>query len=256
MINVLIAGKEFPGGTSFAQAVQDFDRSVVLTTEQEATEHPGPERTKEKSAPGERASTKQKFQIVAWNKSSPISTRSVVVHAENLFSKIDEAILFFDTAWYSARYPVFSTKDASRALDDMVAGYLHITLELLARFSKKGFGKLIFLLKEGVPPNESAKTVSLPGEAKTAATTILPATAEEAFRAFAQTIAYSYAGTDYVHVVLAHAEASLRDEEIASWLFPYLDSQSGGQKQNARNTAQWIKYGAKPSAGFSLFKHR
>jgi hypothetical protein len=236
MTNVLIAGKEFPGGVSFAQAAQGFQRNVALTAEQQPSEQ------------------KQKFQIIGWNKSSPISTRSVVIHAENLFTKIDEAVLFFDAGWYAARYPVFSTKDSSRALDDMIAGYMLITLELLSRFSKNGSGRLIFLFKEGVTLNEAHKAVSLPGEQKVVPTGILPSAAQAAFRAFAENIASSYAEEASVQVILAHTGAAQTDGAIAEWLFPYLDSeQFNAQKKSARNI-QWVKYGAKPSAGFSLFK--
>jgi hypothetical protein len=137
----------------------------------------------------------------------------------------------------------------------MIAGYLHITLELLSRFSKKGFGKLIYLFKEGFSQTAFSKAVALPGEQKIIPTGILPQSAQAAFRAFAESIASSYCAEDYVQVLLIHAGQSQTDAEIAEWLFPYIDSEAvREQKKNTRTAAQWIKYGAKPSAGFSLFR--
>jgi hypothetical protein len=240
MVNVLIAGKEFPGGVLFARTAQDFQRNILLTSEQEDSQ-----------------GSKQKVRTVGWNKSSPISTRSVVIGAENLYTKIDEAVLFFDAGWYAGRYPVFSTKDSSRALDDMIAGYLHMTLELLARYSKKGFGRIIYLFKEGISADDTPKSVTLPGEKKAVPTGILSLTAQAAFRAFAESIATSYTAAEYTQIVLIHAGYAQTDDEIARKLFPYLDSeQSREQKKNARTSPQWIKYGIKTSPGFGLFKRR
>ncbi|MDR1786345.1 MAG: hypothetical protein LBR23_07810 [Spirochaetaceae bacterium] len=225
MASVLIAGKEFPEGAAFAAAAGQ-SRNVVLT--------------------GDSPDDNGGLRVVPWNKASPISARSAVIFAENLFTRIDEAVLYFDTPMYSIRYPLLSTHICARAIDDMIEGYVYLTLEILDRFSKRGFGKLVFLCKEGFSRREMSLEGAFAGDPAAAPATALPSAALGAFRAFAEHIASAYGGTEFVRVILASAPALQRDDAIAQWLFPYMD-----EEVRPRSPSQWVKFGAKPQGVIS-----
>jgi hypothetical protein len=224
MTHVLLAGKE-TGGAVFAKTATECGRLVMLTAGQDAVD----------------AADTDDFDVsvcaAAWNKSSPISARAIVIGFENKFSKIDEALLVFDTAAQSAgaqgtgvHSTTFSAKNCSRALDG-IAGYMYMAAELLARFAKKGGGDLVFLFQEG--GNDAI-------EEKTG---ILSRTAASAFRAFAENVARAYAQESFVRVFLLETPHDQHDAQVARWVFSYLDEAAVAKQK-------WVRYGAKRTFDF------
>jgi hypothetical protein len=221
MTHVLLAGKE-TGGAAFAKAAAECGRLVMLTAGQDTADADNFD---------------AQVYAAAWNKSSPISARAIVVGFENKFSKIDEALLVFDTAAQNAGVQgtgapttTLSAKNCSRALDGL-AGYMYMAAELLARFSKKGGGDLVFLFQEG--GNDAL-------EEKTG---ILPRTAAAAFRAFAENVARAYAQEPFVRVFLLETPHEQHDAQIARWVFSYLDEAAVAKQK-------WVRYGAKRTLDF------
>jgi hypothetical protein len=227
---VFIAGKEYPDGSPFAQAARGRGRIAALTVSQAEEKEAQPGATFAQPAP----------LVVEWNKASPVSARAAIIETENRLTKIDEAVLFFDTPMFASRYPTFSAANSSRALDDMIAGYLHITRELLERVPKRGRGSFVFLLKETAADSPSA--LSQAG--------ILAQTGAAAFRAFSERIAYAYAQENSVRVFLFLAAAQQGDGEIARWLFSYLD-ESNRDQSSSGTKQKWVKCGTKIPSGFA-----
>jgi NADP-dependent 3-hydroxy acid dehydrogenase YdfG len=239
MAHVLIAGKEFPDGAAFARAAKKCGRNVSLTAFQSETGYA------------------ENFHITEWHKGSPVSAHAAVIGAETHCGCVDEAVLFFDAAWYAERCQPFGTQDCSRFLDDAIAGFMYMTLELLARFSRKGRGTLVYLFKKDA--------------SQTAPKGIMAEASQAAFRALAEGVYREFDGKNSTRVLLARETGGRSDEEFARWLFPDIDgcarvwnaeaetrgSQKSGSpffKKNAQNAVKWILCGAKPASGFALFK--
>jgi hypothetical protein len=146
----------------------------------------------------------------------------------------------------------------------MTAGFMLMSLEILTRFSYKGRGTLIYLFKEDSPQN--------------AQKSIAANAAVAAFRSLAQSIGREYAEKNFARILLAQGTNEHTDEELARWLFSYIDEYSRAQnaasggsnkdgassgrrvlpffKHNAHNAVKWISCGAKPPLNIQLFKKR
>jgi hypothetical protein len=136
---------------------------------------------------------------------------------------------------------------------------MYMTLEILARFSRKGHGTLIYLFKKDA--------------SQAAPKGIMAEASQAAFRALAEGVSREFDGKNSTRVLLAKETGGRSDEEFALWLFPFLDGCArlwnaeagtrGGQKsgasffkKNAQNAVKWVLCGAKPASGFTLFKKR
>jgi hypothetical protein len=234
---LLIAGKEFPGGADFAAAAKSSQRNVVIAAGAESAET---------------THTGEQFRIVPWRKHSPISAHALIVETENLFRRVDEAVLLFDEPWFTEQYPTVSAQACASALDDMVAGYLLLTSELLSRFEalakagQKNDEKIIFVHRKNPIQSGTGKLTAHQGDSSRA-DGILPATAAGAFRVFAERVASSFPD---VFVLLIEIETITDDVAFGAWLFPYLDSLSLEKRRNR----QWIKYGEKSGTRFPFMR--
>ncbi len=239
---VLIAGKEYPAGSALASAAVNHNRNVVITAPFAAEETGEPI-----SAAG--------IAAVAWNKSSSVSARSIVLQAENAFQRIDEAVLVFDTAWLAPNFNTMTPEVCSRAVDTMITSYFYLSLELVNRFSKQGGGSVVFMLKSAPGLAEMPSSVTIRGENSAVPAGILPASAEAAFKVLAESTAAKYAEHDGLKFFLVNADYEIPDSQFAGWMFEYLDAAYVSKAKNdARHACQWIKTGAKSQSGFSFFR--
>lgn len=239
---VLLAGKEYPGGSALASSAVNHNRNVVITTSPLSD---APVESLESSG----------IVTVSWNKSSSVSARSIVLQAENTFQHVDEAVLVFDTAWFSPNFQAMTPELCSRAVDTMISSYLYLSMELMNRFVKLKNGTLVFMLKSAPGLAEMPTSVTLRGDTSAVPAGILPASAEAAFRVLAESMAAKYAEREGVKVFLVRADYETPDSQFAGWMFEYLDAvYVSKMKQDARHAAQWVKIGSKPQAGFSLFR--
>ncbi len=167
---------------------------------------------------------------ISWNRASPISSRALILQAENAFDKIGQAVLFFDTTVYNSYFSNYTLESVSRGIDEMLLGYLYLTNELLPRLSQAEEGQLVFYVYE-------------PAQAENS---VLVTAAQAAFCAFAEKIAGQYAGKNLgVTLVKSETEASA---ENASWLFNYLQLPQARKVQSSpKHAAHWLKPGAKPA---------
>ena len=97
--NLLIAGKDLPDSAELANAMMLSGYNVVAASGMEKTAHPA-----------------YNFTDIAWNKSSAISSRSLVIQAEMAVGFIDNAILYFDTPQFASRFKEFNADSCPRIL--------------------------------------------------------------------------------------------------------------------------------------------
>lgn len=209
----LIIGKDFPNGSSYLTTAIDSLRNAVIT-----------------KAPDVELKTEAETQCAKWNRTSPISARSLVVRAEAETSLLDEAIIIFDENQYASKFIGLDVETFSKADDELIRGYLYVVSEILTRFLKKNHGHLVFLAKESSTEQNISIAVQV---------------AYKNFITLAETIAKQYLLLPVPKITLVKATEE-NDDEIAQWIFKYLDEIDNlGEKAKKRNTIHWLKPGEK-----------
>ncbi len=228
---VLFAGKEYPDGREFAVAATNCNRDVVITVAEM------PENLED-------GCISDNIYPAKWSRNSPLSARSVILQAENACGAFQEAVIIFDTDWYSGRFEELTPSICSQAIDSMIGSYTHLVSEILARFKKKGGGTVIFVLKKA-STDEANGGFSKP-------VGILSGMAEGAFRGLAESIATTFSQDEGMKIVLTKVDYGTADNHFASWLFEVLDAPNSIMgKYDAKKGPQWFKMGAK--MGKSVF---
>ena len=256
---MLVAGKDMPSGGKFAEGLTFTNRNILIT----GTDIEIPESSNASDGDDlEKGSIKAGVKSVEWNKSSSLSARTLILQAENTYDRIDEAVLYFDEEYFASIAEKMDAAECSRTCDDLISGYMYLTLEILSRFEKKNSsgtpGKLVFLLKEGPCMVDALRAPVLRNGSNSIASPLVAAAAG-AFASFAENIAAVYGDTEYVNIVLVRGdngmEVAKADDSLAKWMGSYLDSVDGlKHKLTAKKSISWIKPGAKSAGGFSLFK--
>ncbi len=253
---VLIAGKEMPAGNKFADGMAITNRRISIS---------GPETDVSDTDKRRQLSEASGISVVEWNKISPISARTIILHTENIFGKMDEAVLYFDEEWFASLEQQISNQECIRGCDELIMPFQCLALEVLSRFEKKNAsgepGILVFLIKQA--PN-IADTILSPAVRNGVSSIASPvvAAAASAFMSFAQNIAALYGNQNYVNILLMNSglgnETSVSDVEFGKWVGTYLDAfEDSGATLDAKKSITWIKAGTKYGAGgFSLFGKR
>lgn len=252
---ILIAGKDLPDGLDFSDGALMTGRNVVAATSRSAN-------------------TKQAVEggIVSalWNRMSPISSRSLVIECENYFRRLDEAVFYFDEAYFAQKFDGMNIENCAVGTDEMILGFQFLVQEILVRFEKRfaiDFAqnnsvkppKLVFLLKSSPSEVDILKNNALRNTVACASGPFV-ASASAAFLALAENIAAMFGGRDYVNVLLVRADVSMdmgrADKMLANWLCNYLNAVDDFKhKLNAKQSLSWIRAGSKiPSATFGIFK--
>lgn len=222
--SVLFAGKEYPDGRDFAIAATKYGRKAVITVESM------PEGLNE-------GALSQGIYPALWSRNSPLASRSLMVQAESICGALQEAVVVFDTSWYSSHFTEMTPESCSRAVDRMISCYAYLVAEILSRFKRKGGGTLVFVIKK------SSTTVN-GGFSKPVS--ILAAMAEGAFKGLGESVAMTYAQEEGIDVVLSLADYGTADTHFANWLFEVLDAPNGiVGKVDPKKGPQWFKMGAK-----------
>ena len=89
---------------------------------------------------------KNNLLVVPWNKSSVISTRTVVREGIRVFQKIDEAILVYSENKTNDQLLDFSTSEIDEAVEASVNGTVYLVRELLRVFDGRESSCLSFAL--------------------------------------------------------------------------------------------------------------
>ncbi|MBR5932384.1 MAG: hypothetical protein IK002_00200 [Treponema sp.] len=251
---ILIAGKDIPDGLDFADGALMTGRNVVATVSDKTNA--------KQAADGETVT-------VLWNKTSPVSARALVLECENYFKRLDEAVLYFDEAYFAEKFSGMNLETCSQVIDETVIGFQYLVQEILSRFEKRfSFeyvqdekikpAKLVFVLKSSPSEADIIKNSSARNTSTNLAGPFVAAAAS-AFASFAENIAAVYGGRDYVSVVLVKGDVSVElcksDRNFTSWLCSYMDEVDNlKHRLNVKQSSSWVKAGTKTPGGFGFLK--
>lgn len=257
---MLVAGKDLPAGSKFAEGASFASRSVMMTGV--AVDIPAVQ-AEDGSESSQKELPVMGIASAEWNRASSLSARTLILQTENTYDKLDEVVLYFDEDYFASIAGKTEIGECAQTCDNLILGYQFLTLETLARFEKKNAGgavpgKLVFLLKEGPCMIDALRSPTLRSGATSVATPLV-ASAAAAFTSFAENIAAVYGDMEYVNIVLVRGDKSNEfvktDDALAKWLGTYLDAVDDlKSKLTAKKSMQWTKPGAKNPGGFSLFK--
>jgi len=85
---------------------------------------------------------------VAWNRRSALSARSVVLHAQNLHGRLEEAIIVFSPVREAVPFHESSIVSIENRTDAEVKGYLFMIREIVSLFQKQRSGRLLLAVRE------------------------------------------------------------------------------------------------------------
>jgi hypothetical protein len=88
------------------------------------------------------------MHTASWNRRSALSARTLVLHARNLFGRLDEAIVFFSPIRDSVPFHDSSIVSIENRTDAEVKGFLFLIRELLAAFQQQGRGRLLLAVQD------------------------------------------------------------------------------------------------------------
>lgn len=255
---ILVAGKYMPEAGSFTDGIAFSGRQIIVSglrsDSEETKKLTIAERKAKQSAYEEEKAQEAKSGIctIEWNKSSPLSARSLVLQTSSIFGRMDEAVLYFDEEWYASKAEKMDSEEIVRGCDEMIAGYQYLALEVLNSFKRRdtedGPGTLVFLLKD--TPNQ-LDVLYNPAQKNGLSPIASPVVASGAasFAAFAENLAAVCQDSIFVNVVLIRGDSNMegfrRDDETGRWLCSYLDSEEGSPKAPENRTkVKWIRPGA------------
>ncbi len=246
---ILIAGKDFPDGKDLASAAILHGETTIITakaTAQDLTSEDG-------AVP------------VIWNKSSALSSRSLVISALNQNGHLDEAVLIFDEEYFAPKYGNAGAAESNKVFDELILGYQYLTAELLLRFDQRKIagleskpGKIAFVYKSNASEADAVKNPNLRTGNKVLSKSLVAA-AGAAFKSFAENFAASVSHTQEIIPVLVECdennETAKRDGSLITWLCDYMDQIDILKKDlTPKQKVSWIKAGTKSPGGFALFK--
>ena len=237
---MLIAGKTMPDAAAFAEGVAYSGRNIVVTgIPADLTDQPKRLTAAERKAnleSYEEAKTREAKSgtcTIEWNRSSPLSARSLVLQTLTIYGSLDEVLLYFDEEWFASRADKMDSEQVSRTCDEMIAGFQYLSLEAISTFRRRdtaeGPGSLIFLYKQTPSRVDVLRSPGLM-DGMSAIASPLVAAASAAFVAFAENLAAVCQESIFVDVVLLRGELSIegfrRDDETGRWVCTTLAQRS------------------------------
>lgn len=254
---VLVAGKEMPAGSKFADGMALSGRSISITTpesERKGEEEDGASSETERNMLITEASG---ISLVEWHRASPISSRTIIFSTEATFGHMDEAVLYFDTEWLASQERPVSCGECTRGCDELILPFQCLALEVLSRFEKKNAsgtpGMLVFLFKETPDQVDIFRSPALRSGGSSISSPVVAAAAA-AFEIFAENLAVQFGNKSFVNILLARSsidnEIGASDMELGKWLASYLDAfEATGAKFDAKTSVEWVKAGTRYGAG-------
>ena len=182
------------------------------------------------SEPAADTATASPSSLIPWNRSSPLSARTVILEMKNAYSSFDRALLIFDTSTFFEILPDMDASSAIRCADEYIRGYLLLVAEIVKYFRQQKTGFILFAVRSS--PSPEAK-VSIP-----------IAVAESAFLRLAEETASSFASSSLqgdagLQALLVKLDPS-EDTENIDWLSLQLTG-----SPPSRTQVRWIKAGSR-----------
>ena len=162
---------------------------------------------------------------LAWNPSSAVSARTLVLGATTRLGRIDEALLVCSPPAIRRRVDELVPAEIDTLVDDLIKGWFLVAREVAVAFRARKGGTLALVLSEGGL-----------GGGKEDAPDLFGGTVAAGFRAFAQALLASSFKESYRVLAFSTAEAGV-DAEFGDFVFKVLDE---GSKRDA---GKWHKYG-------------
>jgi len=159
---------------------------------------------------------------VTWNRRSALSARSVVLHAQNLYGRLDEAVIVFSPVRESVPFHESSIVSIENRTDAEVKGYLFMIREIVSYFQKQRSGRLVLAVQE------AASEVRSPLEAMSLGSFI---SAAEALQQFYR--------NEALEIRLCHSHSD-DDQVYASFILVALDAPAP-----RRPRTEWLRYAAR-----------
>lgn len=255
---ILIAGKNMPEAGNFTDGIAFSGRNIIVSgtvADSEETKRLTIAERKANQAAYEEAKAqeaKSGICTIEWNKSSPLSARSLVLQTATIFGRMDESVLYFDEEWFASKAEKMDSEEIVRGCDEMIAGYQYLALEVLNAFQRRetseGKGRLVFLLKETPDRIDVLKNPSVKDGLSPIASPLVAAGAA-AFASFAENMAAVCSDSIFVDVIIARGDSSMegfrRDDETGRWVASFLDSYVSPDSSE-RNGVAWVSPVEKP----------
>lgn len=241
--NILIAGKDLPSSADFAESFALANYGVVVAGKIEDNNSISP----------------SGVIVAPWNKTSAVSARSLMIHAETVLGSLENVVLYFDAPQFSAQFNSFTIDECPKAMDIMISGFQYLALEAITRIEqRRNNGKIIFMLKTHPTMMDVIQSATLRNSTSAPANPFVAA-AEAAFATFAENVVAYVQNKENISVLLVTGdcqnETMQKDKNLASWLASYIEAyDSLKTKPSAKSSATWIKAGSKNPGSFSLFK--
>ncbi|MBQ9908430.1 MAG: hypothetical protein IJM48_01370 [Treponema sp.] len=246
---ILFAGKEFPAGNDMASGASFQGRKVIATNMAAPVESEGE---------GENEANAQKsggVLLVNWNRSSPLSCRSLALKCENE-GGLDEAVLVFDEFYLATKYR--EVDNNAQILEELIASYQYLAQELIARFNRQPERqrKLIFLYKSNFSLADAINSSTVRALGIELSNPLI-ASAAGAFQLYAENMAAKLAAGGNITPILVSCDSqndlSKRDSSLSVWLCEYMDSIDALKKPlSPKQKVSWVKAGAKNPSGFGI----
>ncbi len=241
---ILFAGKELPAGNDMASGASFQGRKVIATSSVFSDESSEDEVKKEGSV------------IQAnWNRSSPLSCRSLALKCENE-GGLDEAVLVFDEFFFATKYR--ESNNNAQIIEELIASYQYLAQELFSRFERntEKKSKIVFLHKSNYSLLDGVNASSIRSSGLELSNPLIAA-AGGAFKSYAENFAASIAENSNITPLLVSCEPSndlsKRDSSLSVWLCEYMDAIDNLKKPlSPKQKVSWIKAGAKNPSGFGI----
>lgn len=232
--NILFVGKEYTKESNLQELATQFGCNPLVTTASYTDQE-----------------NDTVSSTLAWNRASPISAHTIIVKAENYFTNIDAAVIFFDALASDKNFNRNTIDEYTRATDELILGYTYITTELLRRFSEKNHGKLFFVL-QGMPSTaDFLKNPPKQGLVTEKVGTIT-AMAQAAFKAFAENVASEYYKASGSPIFLLDIDNSVSEQELLTWISQQIEGDNPTYK-TPKNALTWNDLSAKSKISLPFF---
>ncbi|MFZ5369089.1 MAG: hypothetical protein ACOZCE_12750 [Spirochaetota bacterium] len=162
---------------------------------------------------------------LTWTPGSAISSRTLLVSAENRLSRLDEALLVFAPPTLRTRPEQLDPAQISLFIDDYLKGWYYLIREFSRYFRQRKAGILAMVLAEGPMVTEKEESPDMLGPVL-----------GSAFRALMQSVLASAAAEPYRILGFSGNDPS-QDADFASFIFKILD------EDTKRDTGKLHRFG-------------
>lgn len=242
MSDILLAGKDLPDCLEFAEGM--INSKKIFTSAKKDID----------LSPFE----SEGIYSCQWNRSSAISSRSLIIKAETTMQELNQFVIYFDSMFFASKFELDRTENVSVAMDAMFAGYHLFVNELLLRLEQKKDPAIVSFVVRTYPSkfetlHNGTKNVNL-----VPSSNIVNA-AQCSFISLAENFSTLVADKPYMSALLVKCEPGndlYNDERaLGSWVSQSMDIiKNQKSHQSVKQASTWVKPGTKISSGFSFFK--